>query len=221
MSVWRCPLKNDSTSRISSSNPPSTMRSASSRHRYLQMSRFMRLLCSRSFRRPGVATTMCTPCFRMSYWVLGSTPPIHSMARSSGYPSSTSALQYCSMISCVWLASSREGQMMRPTGPSLRMSGMRISSCSAIMIMGSVKTSVLPEPVKAMPIMSRPASATGRPWIWMGVGFLMPLASSTRSTAGGNFMSLKFAMGGGTSLPSIAMRKVSRICCRASSDIWR
>lgn len=34
--------------------------------------------------------------------------------------------------------------MMRPTGPSPRCTGMRTSSCSAAMIMGSEKTKVLP-----------------------------------------------------------------------------
>ena len=43
-----------------------------------------------------------------------------------------------------------------------------------------------PEPVKAMPMMSRPARMAGVPCIWMGVGFLMPLVSSTRRMAGGN-----------------------------------
>jgi len=33
------------------------------------------------------------------------------------------------------------------------------------MIMGSTKVSDLPEPVKAMPMMSRPDRITGRPWI--------------------------------------------------------
>ena len=49
------------TSRMSSSKPMSTMRSASSRHRYLHTSSVMRFLASRSLSRPGVATIMCTP----------------------------------------------------------------------------------------------------------------------------------------------------------------
>ncbi len=36
-----------------------------------------------------------------------------------------------------------------------------------------------PEPVKAMPMMSRPARMAGVACIWMGVGLLMPLRSST------------------------------------------
>mmetsp|Transcript_31183 Transcript_31183/g.79494 ORF Transcript_31183/g.79494 Transcript_31183/m.79494 type:complete len:269 (-) Transcript_31183:176-982(-) len=123
------------------------------------------------------------------------------------------------MISCVWRASSREGHRMSATGPSLRIRGSRISSCSAIMIMGSENTSVLPDPVNAMPIMSRPASATGRPCIWMGVGFLMPLVSSASQMAAGNFMSRKEVMGGGMLWPSTTMRNMSRISWRLSSLI--
>ena len=57
----RLTLKKEMMYLMSSSKPMSTMRSASSRHRYLQMSRFMRRLPSMSFKRPGVATHMCTP----------------------------------------------------------------------------------------------------------------------------------------------------------------
>ena len=56
-------------------------------------------------------------------------------------------------------------------------------------IMGREKTRVLPEPVNAIPIISRPERATGRPWIWIGVGFLMPLLSRTRRIAAGIFIS--------------------------------
>jgi len=61
--------------------------------------------------------------------------------------------------------------MMMPTGPSPWTNGMRFSSSSENMRSGTEKASVLPEPVKAMPIMSRPeklhaayryASASGR-----------------------------------------------------------
>mmetsp|Transcript_12452 Transcript_12452/g.33980 ORF Transcript_12452/g.33980 Transcript_12452/m.33980 type:complete len:214 (+) Transcript_12452:3792-4433(+) len=106
-------------------------------------------------------------------------------------------------------------------GPSLRATGSIISSCSEIRIMGKQNTRVLPLPVNAMPIMSRPAMATGRPWAWMGVGFLMPLASSCWMTQGGIFMSRKFVMGGGTLCPSTMMRNISRIFWRSDSGMRR
>lgn len=45
---------------------------------------------------------------------------------------------------------------MIPTGPSPCTKGMRFSSSSDAMSSGSENASVLPDPVKAMPIMSRP-----------------------------------------------------------------
>ena len=60
---------------------------------------------------------------------------------------------------------------MMPTGPSPPSRGILASSSSAAMTRGRAKVMVLPDPVKAMPTMSLPARATGRPCIWMGVGF--------------------------------------------------
>ena len=45
---------------------------------------------------------------------------------------------------------------MRPTGPSPRVKGSFISISSACIMAGRVKVRVLPDPVKAIPIMSRP-----------------------------------------------------------------
>ena len=52
---------------------------------------------------------------------------------------------------------------MRPYGPSPLMNGIFISCSKLNMMMGSVKTSVFPEPVNAMPIMSRPDNIAGIP----------------------------------------------------------
>lgn len=49
-----------------------------------------------------------------------------------------------------------EGQMMSPYGPSLLKKGSLFSCSRENMMMGRVKTKVFPEPVKAIPIMSRP-----------------------------------------------------------------
>lgn len=55
--------------------------------------------------------------------------------------------------SLAWLT---EGQMMSPYGPSLLKKGKRFSCSRENMMIGRVKTKVFPDPVKAMPIMSRP-----------------------------------------------------------------
>jgi len=49
-----------------------------------------------------------------------------------------------------------EGQITRPYGPSLRTNGRRFSCSRQNMIIGSTNTTVLPDPVNAMPIISRP-----------------------------------------------------------------
>ena len=111
--------------------------------------------------------------------------------------------------------------MMRPNGPSERTSGIRFSSSSAIITSGSEKTSVLPLPVKAMPIMSRPARIAGSPWIWIGVGLWIPFDASAASTAGGKRMSRNDLIGGGGSSPSTRMCHLSRIACRSASLVAR
>ena len=47
---------------------------------------------------------------------------------------------------------------MRPYGPSFFMNGIRFSCSKQNMMMGSTKTSVLPEPVNAIPMISLPSN---------------------------------------------------------------
>lgn len=67
---------------MSSSKPISIILSASSRARYRQISRLTIFLLSRSIRRPGVATIMCTPLqnatLRSDYVVLNSSARMHA-----------------------------------------------------------------------------------------------------------------------------------------------
>lgn len=58
-----------------------------------------------------------------------------------------------------------EGQRIIPTGPSPRWKGNLASSSIASIINGKQKVSVFPDPVNAMPIISRPENAVGRPCI--------------------------------------------------------
>uniref|UniRef100_A0A8R7VGZ5 Uncharacterized protein n=1 Tax=Triticum urartu TaxID=4572 RepID=A0A8R7VGZ5_TRIUA len=176
---------------MSSSNPRSTSLSASSKVKYLQLSRFIFFLARRSLSRPGVATTICTPFFTTSSCVLMSIPPMQSNGRISGNPACLSGVRNISMTSYVCLASSRDGQMIMPNGPSPGTIGINISSCRATMMRGSTNTRVFPDPVKAMPIMSRPESTTGSPCTWMGVGCTMPFSRSIRRTGSGKRRSRK------------------------------
>ncbi len=88
-------------------------------------------------------------------------------------------------------------------------------------MVGRAKTSVLPEPVKATPIMSRPERMTGRPCTWIGVGLLIPLLSRCCSTGAGNFMSWNDRMGGGRLWPSVMMWNLCRTAACSSPVICR
>mmetsp|Transcript_24391 Transcript_24391/g.52801 ORF Transcript_24391/g.52801 Transcript_24391/m.52801 type:complete len:495 (-) Transcript_24391:161-1645(-) len=190
----------------SSSKPRSSIRSPSSRHRYLQMSMFSFFFVRWSFSRPGVATMQCTPYLcALSTRSLLDSPPITRAHRISGLPAFLKVSQKCCTFSYVCLASSLLGQRISPRGPSFPSRGMLSSSSRANMTMGRAKVSVFPDPVNAMPMMSRPESSAGMPCTWMGVGRVMPLALSASSMAGGIFMSAKLFRGGGQSSPSTRM----------------
>ena len=60
---------------------------------------------------------------------------------------------------------------MRPYGPSPLINGIFISCSKLNMMMGSVNTSVFPEPVNAMPIISRPDKIAGMPVETIKEGF--------------------------------------------------
>ncbi len=87
------------------------------------------------------------------------TPPISSAIVSFTF------LAYFSKFSETWAASSRVGH-------STRLRGMRARARPLLrcVIIGSTKAAVLPVPVWAMPSTSRPSSALGIAWIWIGVG---------------------------------------------------
>lgn len=74
-----------------------------------------------------------------------------------------------SLVICV--ASSRVGVIMIPIGPS---SGSKAGWSSTWRKSGSRKASVFPEPVLAMPIMSRPDIIMGSACAWIGVGRSKP-----------------------------------------------
>lgn len=85
---------------------------------------------------------------------------MHSSVLICGYfppLSRATAFVHVRTFSYVCVASSREGQRMTPTGPSPRTKGSFVSSSRANMIRGRQKAKVFPDPVKAIPIMSRPA----------------------------------------------------------------
>ena len=103
---------------------------------------------SRSWRRPGVATTTSTPRASAFIWRSMPAPP---------YTASTSVLvpQHRAWSwFCTWEASSRVGTRTRALG-------RRGAAFSTRASMGRPKAMVLPEPVGALPQTSRPARSVG------------------------------------------------------------
>mmetsp|Transcript_14132 Transcript_14132/g.35666 ORF Transcript_14132/g.35666 Transcript_14132/m.35666 type:complete len:286 (+) Transcript_14132:911-1768(+) len=162
-SVWWPGGRLRMTSRICGSKPMSSIRSASSSTTYC--TRFSALLpcCRWSMKRPGVATTISTPLRRSPRWSPMLEPPTTMQVRTARELERLKARTSLS-ICC---ASSRVGASTRPMGPSPRRS---LGACRQSWIMGMANAAVLPEPVSAQPRMSRPDSATGIAWHWMGVG---------------------------------------------------
>ena len=56
---------------------------------------------------------------------------------------------------------------------------------------GSPNAAVLPVPVWATPVMSRPASSAGMACSWIAVGVVKPSVAAARSSVAGSAMSLK------------------------------
>ncbi len=112
-----------------------------------------------SSRRPGVAMSTSTPRSMSLSWSLKLTPPMRSAIVSFTF------LAYFSKFSATCAASSRVGQSTRLRG--IRARARPLLRC---VIIGRTNAAVLPVPVWAMPSTSRPSSADGIAWIWMGVG---------------------------------------------------
>mmetsp|Transcript_18821 Transcript_18821/g.48328 ORF Transcript_18821/g.48328 Transcript_18821/m.48328 type:complete len:237 (-) Transcript_18821:408-1118(-) len=140
---------------ICGSNPMSNMRSASSSTRYVTRRRLqiLPLLVARmSIMRPGVQTTTSAPRLSSLIWLATPLPPKTLTTVSSA----ALAKRLTSLPICC--TSSRVGAITIATGPSFWPSGGWSLMCLS---MGSTKASVLPEPVLAMPIQSRPDMMTG------------------------------------------------------------
>jgi hypothetical protein len=134
--------------------PMSSMRSASSStSQRVSLRRSLRS-STRSLRRPGVAMTTSTPL--AIFWICA------SAKRRRGRARSTAALpaSLCS-TSSICTASSRVGA--RISARVVIGDGRPVSSAMPARI-GRPKAAVLPEPVWAMPMMSRPRAAGRWPW---------------------------------------------------------
>mmetsp|Transcript_20747 Transcript_20747/g.46194 ORF Transcript_20747/g.46194 Transcript_20747/m.46194 type:complete len:230 (+) Transcript_20747:573-1262(+) len=175
--------------RICGSKPISSMRSASSRTRNMISARLTTRISSRSLSLPGVAISTSTPA-----WILricndfGAPPYAQTERMLDVRPNFTDS-------SSIWQASSRVGASTRMAGePRLRPpANAAISKWNA----GSRKPQVLPEPVFATVIMSRPARAMGQESAWVGVGPGKPASSRALRTGAEKGVFSNFMMGSG------------------------
>mmetsp|Transcript_3712 Transcript_3712/g.12778 ORF Transcript_3712/g.12778 Transcript_3712/m.12778 type:complete len:254 (-) Transcript_3712:447-1208(-) len=171
--------------------------------------------------RPGVPMTTCTPARRR--WPCSSMllPPTTLVAlKSVCFMSFTVSVSIC-------CASSRVGAMMMARGPSSpTLSSLCGGDWSRNWMRGMTNAAVLPEPVSAMPIMSRRWSPTGMAWRWMGLGFSKPMSDTALSTSSRKLDSLQ-KRSGSTSRPpqplmrmSKSSRKMRQSRCSISSSAF-
>mmetsp|Transcript_44291 Transcript_44291/g.73469 ORF Transcript_44291/g.73469 Transcript_44291/m.73469 type:complete len:216 (-) Transcript_44291:442-1089(-) len=180
--------------RICGSKPMSSMRSASSRTRYVTRRRFVVPPSRWSISRPGVATTISTPARRSATCARFGTPPYTHVFLMPLLPPN---LSHSSLI-C--RASSRVGATTRTIGPS---PGCRYGCALMWTIAGRRKANVLPDPVAEMPTMSLPSRAIGQPWLWMGVGAVKRYFITSRRMYSGIEASSKVRQGLGMPWPSM------------------
>src|SRR5579875_1665140 len=139
----------------------SAIRSASSTTTTLTRERLTSPVPRRSSSRPGHATTTSAPRRRPARCGPSPAPPYKACAVSERASSS-------GVISpLTWLASSRVGTSTKAWG-CLGVLGVRVAA------MGRANARVLPDPVGALPEMSRPARASGMVAAWTGSGVVMP-----------------------------------------------
>ena len=177
-SVCRCFGVAFMISRIGSSKPMSSMRSASSSTSTRTPRRSRARLRSSSWTRPGVPTTTCGACCSSDASCGPSAmPPVSTSSLRLGMP-------VASRRTCLptWSASSRVGHSTS--------AWTWMSAGSRWWSRASPKAAVLPLPVGACAITSRPASSAGRLCAWIGVRVVWPKASRPWNRAGASGRSL-------------------------------
>mmetsp|Transcript_4212 Transcript_4212/g.17323 ORF Transcript_4212/g.17323 Transcript_4212/m.17323 type:complete len:208 (+) Transcript_4212:3619-4242(+) len=180
---------------ICGSKPMSNMRSASSSTMYVTRRRLVirpAPVVSTSIIRPGVHATISHP--RLSSPICAATPlpPYTETAtKPAARPNFLQSLPIC-------VTNSRVGPMIMPIGPSPLSMGRWSLTCLS---MGNTYDSVLPDPVFATPMQSRPDMITGSAWHWIGIGLSKPLRRMSSMTRLLRPACAHVLIGRGTSLP--------------------
>mmetsp|Transcript_104916 Transcript_104916/g.321412 ORF Transcript_104916/g.321412 Transcript_104916/m.321412 type:complete len:348 (-) Transcript_104916:257-1300(-) len=195
--------------RICASNPMCSIRSASSMTKKVQRRMLQPFILTMSMMRPGVAMTISLPfLISLNCWNLERPP-------ASVVLLSPNSLLNLNVSFSIWTASSRVGHSTKPMGPSSFCSDGWSAQCTN---MGIKYATVLPLPVSAMPITSRPSSPAGMDWHWIGVGFTYPCFRMPCMSSCGNPRCAKDTAGLGQFDPVAAMRMSDRTAATSSSD---
>mmetsp|Transcript_16033 Transcript_16033/g.50413 ORF Transcript_16033/g.50413 Transcript_16033/m.50413 type:complete len:340 (-) Transcript_16033:362-1381(-) len=214
MTVWRSGRHRPTIREICGSNPMSNIRSASSITRYVTLRKlviFPAPVARMSIMRPGVHTTISAPLLSAPIWSATPEPPNTVQIRSASWRANALA----SFPIC-W-TSSRVGAMTRQIGPSPIASGGWSLMCRS---MGMRNAIVLPEPVFAMPMQSRPLMMTGRACAWIGIGLSYPFFRMTSRMRWLRPHCVHPLMGAGTSLPrTLMLSRAFRRAAMSSGDM--
>mmetsp|Transcript_18335 Transcript_18335/g.36888 ORF Transcript_18335/g.36888 Transcript_18335/m.36888 type:complete len:260 (+) Transcript_18335:919-1698(+) len=178
----------------SSWKPMSNMRSASSKTKYETNLSSTTSESAKSMRRPGVPTKRCTPFFKCDCCVHLLPPPYTHATRTA------ELLKIFWASSEICTANSRVGA--KTSAEVVIHDCFRQSDTAAprLTAKGIRKAKVLPLPVCAKPITSRPMTTNGMACAWIGIGALKPQCHRFCSTICGTpCNSSKEDTGGGQS----------------------
>mmetsp|Transcript_50320 Transcript_50320/g.89885 ORF Transcript_50320/g.89885 Transcript_50320/m.89885 type:complete len:284 (+) Transcript_50320:520-1371(+) len=165
ISVWRSERSMEIICRIWGSNPKSSIWSASSSTSIVTRSMGTTPVVAKSIRRPGVATTISQPLTSFAPWrYLLAPPSCPPYATPTWTP--RGSWNFSNSLS-ICKTSSRVGARIKQTGPMPIFEGGWAFTC---LNTGNPKPRVLPLPVCARPIVSRPDKTIGQATFWIGLG---------------------------------------------------
>ena len=148
----------------SGKKPMSNMRSASSKIKICTWDKLAVFWVMWSSKRPGVAINNSTPPRNKVVCADMSTPPKTTAVRISVY------LAYLNALSATWSANSRVGVSTKARIGWRAGDALLLAIGKMFCKIGKTKAAVLPVPVWAAPITSRPCSTWGIACAWIGVG---------------------------------------------------
>mmetsp|Transcript_716 Transcript_716/g.2080 ORF Transcript_716/g.2080 Transcript_716/m.2080 type:complete len:294 (-) Transcript_716:476-1357(-) len=199
-------------------NPKSSILSASSSTKYVTRPRDMSPLFMKSISRPGVPAMIAQPFDLLSCSPRCLPPYTHSAQMPPECEPCLDCSRSFPASVAICAASSRVGASTRAMGVD---SPLGTGSCASMCTTAGIRNaSVLPLPVRAMPIRSRPPRMIGRACAWMGIG--RSRFASLRACwrySGRHSSSSKSTIGGyAPARSSTTTSSSTRACCNKASS---